>query len=172
MQKNYHLDTCILMENENVIEILRNGNENDISISMTVLEELDGLLKDTQKRPRALKAVQSIYENKDYITFTGDKNQILNNDDKILKSIMRDGRDDPVFVTNDLMLRLKSYIHNIESEEFKESKPFESESQKYTGFIEYYTEEKIPNCFYFKEGKLHQHTSKKERIIDYSHDSI
>jgi len=60
MLKNYHLDTNVLLENPSSIEILRNGNENQINIPITVVNELDHLLKNNQKRPLVLKAIEKI----------------------------------------------------------------------------------------------------------------
>jgi predicted ribonuclease YlaK len=60
MQKNYHLDTNVLLEREDAINILRNGEENKINISITVINELDHLLKDNNKRPKTSKAIQNI----------------------------------------------------------------------------------------------------------------
>ena len=60
-----------------------------------------------------------------------------------------------IVVTNDIMMHLKCAIVGVKCEEFKESNPFKSESQIYTGFIEKYDEEgnltdlsKYENCFY------------------------
>jgi len=137
-----------LLEQENTIEILRNGEENNIFISMTVINEIDGLLK-SKKRYLAMSALHDILNNKENITFVGDIKE-LNNDDHILNDVQG---EDHILVTNDLLLQLKSYIKGIKSENFKVTNPFLNESEKYTGFINE-TDEKINNCFYFREGKL------------------
>lgn len=165
MLKNYHLDTNVLLENPNSIEILRNGAENKISISTTVINELDHLLKTPQKRPMALKALEKIWELKEYITFTGDINSIKNNDDEILSTL--DGQQEPVLVTNDNLLRLKSYIKGYQSETFKDSLPFHSDSQLYTGMLDESEENKPENSFFIKEGKLFQWFKGKERCVSY-----
>jgi predicted ribonuclease YlaK len=59
MKKDYHLDTCTLLEQENTIEILKNGEENKIYISMTVINEIDNLLK-SKKRHLAMSALHDI----------------------------------------------------------------------------------------------------------------
>lgn len=167
MNKKYTLDTCSLMEREDCVEILRNGEENQINIPMTVINELDGLVKDNHKRPKATKVVENLLKNKDWLNFTGDIDKIVNNDDRILKSV----QNGDTLVTNDLVLQLKSYICGVEVEEFKQSLPFNSESELYSGFIDWYkSEEYINNCFYFKEGKLFYWNGTKERCIDYEHD--
>ena len=165
MQKDYHLDTNVLLENPNSIEILRNGAENQISIPVTVINELDYLLKNTQKRPMALKALEKIWEMKEYITFTGDINKVKNNDDEILLTL--ENNPDPILVTNDNLLRLKSYIKGFNSETFKDSLPFHSDSELYTGMVNEDAEEKPSNSFYIKEGKLFQFVDGKERCVNY-----
>jgi len=64
--------------------------------------------------------------------------------------------NDPVLVTNDNLLRLKAYIKGVESETFKESLPFHSDSELYTGMVDETMENKPNNSFYIKEGKLFQ----------------
>lgn len=167
MNKTYHLDTSILLEGENTIQTLRNGEENQIRIPITVINELDHLVKNNTKRAKAMFAIQDIVENKEIITFTGNVSQLKSNDDRILRSVIDSEDVDPVLVTNDVILQLKAYIHDVKSEEYKSSMPFQSDSQKYTGFIDYYCEEKfVNNCFYFKEGKLFQNADNKEVFVD------
>ena len=132
MNRSYTLDTCVLMEREDCVEIFRNGEENEINIPITVINELDGLIKNNEKRPKAIKVVQNLLKNKEYINFTGDVTKIVNNDDKILNTVDKN----QIFVTNDLTLQLKSHILGIQCEEFRESLPFASESEIYTGFID------------------------------------
>ena len=166
MLKNYHLDTNVLLENPSSIEILRNGNENQINIPITVVNELDHLLKNNQKRPLTLKAIEKIWECKEYINFTGDINKITCNDDEILSTLTD---NDPILVTNDNLLRLKAYIKGVESETFKESLPFHSDSELYTGMVDETMENKPNNSFYIKEGKLFQWFNNNEKCISYEY---
>lgn len=166
MNKSYTLDTNALLERENTLEVLRNGEENTINIPIPVINELDGLQKNKEKSHLVRKVIENIWKNRESINFTGDINQIVNNDDRILKAT----NEGDIFVTNDLVLQLKAFICGITSEEFRDSIPFESESEKYTGFIDVYSDEEyINNCFYFKEGKLFFWNNGKERCIDYDH---
>jgi len=168
MQKSYSLDTNVLLEREDSVEVLRNGNENQINIPITVINELDGLLKNNKKRHNVIKVVKNILENKENINFTGNSDEIINNDDKILKTV----QDNDILVTNDLILQLKAHICGIESEEFKASLPFQSESEKYTGFINWYGGDKfINNCFYFKDGKIFFNEQGKEKCLDFNHEA-
>ena len=68
MKKNYVLDTNVLLENENCIEILRNGEENDIFIPATVIEELDKLKRDRRKRHQVTRAISALIAHKENIT--------------------------------------------------------------------------------------------------------
>ena len=158
MKKNYVLDTNVLLENENCIEILRNGEENDIYIPATVIEELDKLKKDKRKRHQVMRAIQSLKEFQDVITIIHNGVKHESPDNLILKEITSnlDKISEPVFVTNDELLRFKAQKQEINSEEFRYSNPFQAESQKYTGFINVDEGEVLEkNSFYWKEGKLH-----------------
>lgn len=167
MNKTYHLDTSILLEGENTIQTLRNGEENQIRIPITVINELDKLSKDNTKRAKVVAAIQDIVENKEIVTFTGNVNELTSNDDRILRSVIDSDDKDPILVTNDVILQLKSYIHDVKSEEYKSSIPFQSESQKYTGIVDYYEGDKyINNCFYFKDGKLFHYTDGREIFVN------
>lgn len=170
MQKKYFIDTCALMENENTVEILRNGEENKIYIPITVINELDILNKTADKRYKASKVIKNLWKNRKFINFIGDIEEIYNEDDEILWSIKEHNETDKIFVTNDNLLRLKAYIHGIQSEEFKKSLPFNKESEIYTGIINQ-NDEKIENCFYEKEGKLFHWHKGEEKCIGYENEA-
>jgi PhoH-like ATPase len=158
MKKNYVLDTNVLLENENCIEILRNGEENEIFIPATVIEELDKLKRDRRKRHQVVRAIEALIQHEDNITVIHNGVKHDSPDNFILKEIQAcmDKVDDPIFVTNDRLLKFKAEQQEIASEEFKTSNPFQSESQKYTGFVNVDEGETLEkNCFYWKEGKLH-----------------
>ena len=161
MHRTYVLDTCALLEQENTSEILRNGSENKICIPITVINELDGLLKNKHKRRKTLKVVENLLKNKEWINFIGDID-ILNNDDKILNQV-----DEATLVTNDLILQLKAYIKGVDVEDFRQSNPWDGEEQRYSGFIDYEGEPLVENCFYFYEGKLFHYTNNEHKCINY-----
>jgi PhoH-like ATPase len=158
MKKNYVLDTNVLLENEKCIEILRNGEENDIFIPATVIEELDRLKRDRRKRHQVNRAVEALKEHKEHVTIIYNGIKYETADNFILKEIQAnlDKVDSPIFVTNDNLLRFKAEKLGIESEDFKDSNPFQSESQRYTGFVNIDEGEEFEkNCFYWNEGKLY-----------------
>jgi PhoH-like ATPase len=166
MKKNYHLDTCTLLDQDNTIEILRNGEENNIFVSMTVINELDHLLK-SKKRHLAMNALDSLIEHKGSICFIDDTSE-QNNDDQILKSVINCPSDEKTLVTNDKLLRLKAYIKGIASQEFKITNPFKNESEKYTGIVNAEEPNHPANSFYFKEGKLFHNHNGNIKLISYN----
>lgn len=158
MKKNYVLDTNVLLENEKCIEILRNGEENDIFIPATVIEELDKLKRDKRKRHQVNRAIEALREYKDHVTIIKNGIQHESPDNFILKEILSnlDKIDSPIFVTNDKLLQFKAEQLQIVSEDFKDSNPFQSDSQRYTGFVNVDEGEEFEkNCFYWNDGKLH-----------------
>lgn len=157
-KKNYVLDTNVLLENENCIEILRNGEENDIYIPATVIEELDKLKRDARKRHQVVRAVMALEEHKDHVKIIYNGTKHDSPDNFIIREIQanEDKISEPIFVTNDKLLRFKAESQGIASEEFKDSNPFKSESQRYTGFVNVAEGEMLEkNCFYWKDGRLY-----------------
>jgi PhoH-like ATPase len=168
MKKNYVLDTNVLLENENCIEILRNGEENDIFIPATVIEELDKLKRDKRKRHQVMRAINALNEYKEHITIIHNGVRHDSPDNFILKEIQAnlDKIDDPIFVSNDNLLRFKAEKEGMVAEDFKNSNPFESESQRYTGFVNVDEGEALEkNCYYWKEGKLHFNSQYGEEVM-------
>ena len=167
MGKNYVLDTNVLLDNENCIELLKN-DENNIFIPATVIEELDRLKKDARKRPQVLRAINSLREHESDVTILYNGSKHETNDNMILKEIQsnEDKVNDPIFITNDKLLQFKSIKSSIKSEPFEYSNPFKSESQRYTGFI--HEGELVRNCFYWKDGRMYFYTPDcKEKLVDY-----
>jgi len=157
IKKNYVIDTNVLLENEKCIEILRNGEDNNIFIPYTVIEELDKLKGNKRKRHQVTRAVNVLRDNADYITVISNGIKHESPDNFIIKEILSnlDKIPDAIFVTNDNLLRFKAQKQGIMSEEFRDSNPFQSESQRYTGFVNVENGEMIEkNCFYWKDGKL------------------
>lgn len=171
MKKSYVLDTNALLEDPNCIDILRNGEENDIGVPFHVILELDKLKKDPRLKHLVTRAVASIQRHLDHIRILRDGNgdpAPLSSDLRILREIREGGMADPILVTNDRIFQLIAGISGVQSQEFKSSSPFESESQRYTGFIEE-GEEIVPNCFQWKEGKPVYHANAGPKVIDYEH---
>lgn len=172
MKKKYILDTNVLIDDENAIEVLRNGNENEIFIPFIVLDEVDKLKRKPRLSSQARKVINKIDEFKDYITFFGDiPSPIENPDDIIIQNILDSNKfDNQTFlVTNDKMLRIKAHIKEISAEEYKSSNPVESEAELFTGFIDIEKEdqEMINNTFFYDKGLLCQYRNNEIHLMNF-----
>lgn len=171
MPKNYVIDTSVLLDNPKCIEILRNGSQNEIYLPYTVVLELDGLKHDKRLAPIVSRAVDEI-EEQPYVKIIGaNKKPGLNGngDLRILEDIKEAELQEPILVTNDKLFRVLSKYHNVHSEPFEESIPYQSESQLYTGFTEE-GDEFVPNSFTWENGKPYFNlTPTERRCIDYEH---
>ncbi|MCA1743456.1 MAG: PhoH family protein [Desulfovibrionales bacterium] len=173
--KNYILDTNVLIENPQSIDILRNGSENNIFIPYHVLMELNKLKTDQRLAHIIAKVIESLDKNKDHVRII--RNDELTTsytdiaDNYILSEINSNPEiQDPILVTNDKILRLQAQLLNIQSEEFRQSRPFESESQLYTGFREE-NDAPIPNSFTWENGKPIFNGVSGNKIINYTLDT-
>lgn len=172
-KKNYILDTNVLIENPQSVLTLRNGDDNNIFIPYHVLIELNQLKTNNRVRHIVAKVVDVLLENKDKIHFIRNDASISPFtqeivDNYILKEIQGSKEiDDPILVTNDRILQLQAGMANISCEDFKDSKPFESESQLYTGFVEN-GDSPVPNSFSWNEGKPLFHGPEGAEIINFT----
>jgi len=72
-----------------------------------------------------------------------------------------------ILVSKDKLFRIKARNAGIEVQDYESSNPFKSESEKYTGFVEPFTEEYVENCFFYDEGKLFQYKNGDKFIKEY-----
>ena len=172
-KKNYVLDTNVLIENPHSILKLKNGEDNDIFIPYHVLIELNQLKSNQRLRHIVSKVVDVMLANKDSIHFIHNDASISHFADEIVDNhILREitackDLENPILVTNDKILQLQAGLADIRSEEFKDSMPFESESQRYTGFTEN-GENPPPNSFSWVEGKPVFHGPDGDETINYT----
>ncbi len=171
MYKNYVLDTNVLIENPQCIRALRNGQENRIILPYTVLCELDRLKREPRVAHIVAQAVTVLQSDPD-IQFLPPRvfpdDDTRTNDDRILDELKDSRIDEPVLVTNDRILQLKARIHAIASESYRDSNPFRSESQSYTGFVRD-GEEPVANSFSWVNGQPLMYAASGPRVIDYQH---
>ena len=172
--KNFVLDTNVLIENPKCIAALRNGQENTIHIPYTVLSELDRLKRDPRLGHVVAQAVSSIQGDAFVHIFPpGCGEQPLcpdeSPDDRILREITHHAVSEPILVTNDRILQLKARVAGIPSEGYRDSVPFQSESQIYTGFVED-DEESVPNCFRWENGTPVFQGPDGPKAISYNHE--
>jgi PhoH-like ATPase len=172
-RKNYIIDTNVLLEDPNALMKLRNGNENHIFIPYHVLLELDQFKNNPKLRHIVARVVEYLVDNPDSF-------QVLNSqsvadpfanlvDKFILDEIQASGVEKPILVTNDRIFHLQARLRGITSEVYKESVPFKSEAEYFTGFVPD-RESAVPNAFMWNEqGKPVFFSTSGEKIIDYQH---
>jgi PhoH-like ATPase len=166
MKKSYVVCSSVLLDDPHCVKTLINGNENDIYILPHVLDTLKSLKSDNRVSHIVNEVTDELIQNSDHIN-------ILYSDQKNILDQLLEFRDlkkhegDLIFVTNNKILALQTQKFGIKTQEFRDSNPYQSESQKYTGFIDINTENYIPNCFFWREGKLYYNNLNKEKLIDY-----
>jgi PhoH-like ATPase len=171
--KQYIIDTNVLLEDPDALAKLRNGNENTVYIPFHVLLELDKFKKNSKLAHIVARVIQYLIENPDQY-------QILNSDDiapkyakvvdhHILDEIQQSGLEQPILVTNDKIFQLQARLRGIKSEIYKESVPFKSEAEYFTGFVSS-QEDLVSNAFMWNDqGKPIFFGAHGEKIIDYQH---
>ena len=171
--KHYIIDTNVLLEDPDALSKLRNGSDNRVYLPYHVLLEL-GKLKDSPKLGHIVRrVVQSLNDQPDAFTVLRAKaiagnfaNQV---DSYILDEITESGLPAPILVTNDRILHLQAAQRGIQSEIYKESVPFKSEAEYFTGFVAC-ENELVPNAFMWNEqGKPIYFGPQGPKIIDYQH---
>jgi PhoH-like ATPase len=172
-KKQYIVDTNVLLEDPDALLKLRNGNENTVFIPYHVLLELDKFKKDSKLAHIVARVIQFLIENQEQY-------QILNSSDiapkyaklvdlHILDEIQQSGLKQPILVTNDRIFQLQARLRGIQSEIYKESVPFKSEAEYFTGFVSS-REQAIPNAFMWNDkAKPVFFGNHSEKVIDYQH---
>ena len=172
-KKQYIIDTNVLLEDPNALFKLRNGNENSVYLPYHVLLELDKFKKNSKLAHIVARVIQYLIENPEHY-------QILNSGDiapkyakmvdhHILDEIQQSGLKQPILVTNDKIFQLQARLRGIQSEIYKESVPFKSEAEYFTGFVSS-RDEAIPNAFMWNDqGKPVFFGIHNEKVIDYQH---
>lgn len=153
-KKNYVLDTNVLIENPKCITALRNGQENNVYVPYTVLTELDKLKKDQRIGHVVTQAIHTILNDPELNIFppvTPHENKDLSPDDRILKEISDNTLEKPILVTNDRILQIKTRLYEIDCEGYRDSMPFRSDSQLFTGFTDE-GETPVRNSFQWENG--------------------
>ena len=173
IQKHYVIDTNVLLEDPEALSKLRNGNENKIYIPYHVLLELNKFKKSRKLGHIVARVVQ-------YLNDHPDEYKILNTsgvanayaglvDNFILKEILNSGLKKPILVTNDKIFQLQAGLKGVKSEIYKESVPFKSEAEYFTGFFTA-NEAVVPNAFRWNDqGKPVLNGLRGEKLIDFQH---
>ncbi|MGD9050303.1 MAG: PhoH family protein [Desulfobacterales bacterium] len=173
IQKHYVIDTNVLLEDPDALSKLRNGNENQIYIPYHVLLELNKFKKSSKRGHIVARVVKYLNDHPDHY-------KILNAsgvagafaglvDNFILKEILNSGLKKPILVTNDKIFQLQAGLQGVKSEIYKESVPFKSEAEYFTGFVTS-ADGLVPNAFRWNEqGKPVFMGARGEKLIDYQH---
>ena len=186
-KRNYVLDTNVLLENPRSILDLRNGNENNVYLSRNVLLELNKLKDNPEKSHMVSRVVDFILDYEDCIFYLqscedsgidiSSRESVYapdlkrNPDLYILREILSSGVKDPILVTNDRIMRIMADSLGVDSQPYRDSLPFASESQLFTGFFDPFTEKPTPNSFAWEKGKPVFFDGKlNKKSIDYRHD--
>ncbi|MGD8993362.1 MAG: PIN domain-containing protein, partial [Desulfobacterales bacterium] len=171
--KHYVIDTNVLLEDPDALSKLRNGNENQIYIPYHVLLELNKF----KKSPKLGHIVARVVK---YLNDYPDHYKILNAsgvasafaglvDNFIIKEILNSGLKKPILVTNDKIFQLQAGLQGVKSEIYKESVPFKSEAEYFTGFSSS-ADAMVSNSFRWNEqGKPVFMGARGEKLIDYQH---
>ncbi len=173
LQKNYVVDTNVLLEDPSSLVKLRNGNENHVFIPYHVLLELNRFKKDPKLGHIVARVIEQLIEHPDSYrvlnSVAPDEALAAGADDRILQEIQKSGLDRPILVTNDRVFQLQARLRGITSEVYKESVPFKSEAEYFTGFVAD-RQEAIPNAFMWNaQGRPVFFGPSGERVIDYQH---
>jgi PhoH-like ATPase len=172
-QKNYIIDTNVLLEDPNSLVKLRNGNENHVFIPYHVLLELNKIKKDPKLRHIVARVIEYLIANPDAFKILH-SNSVADPyvnlvDNFILDEIQSSGLDKPILVTNDKIFQLQARLRGITSEIYKESVPFKSEAEYFTGFVADRAQA-VANAFMWNDqGKPVFFGPDGEKVIDYQH---
>ena len=178
MTKKYIIDTSVLIDNPDCIEILRNGEENEIFLPYSCILELNKLKDKKSELTYTISKIGTVLENDDKVKVIKHKEikyeEATIGDENVIKDIMlfisqtdSSERCNIRVVTNDKYFRIRLKVEGIGSESFKSSHPVLSPSQLYTGFIEL-DSDIIVNSFSWFEGKPVYHLADgTNKTIDY-----
>ena len=174
MKKTFILDTNVLLDDSSSIEKLYDNGENDVVVPYSCILELDRLKTNPSKSYLVSATIDGITNSKALVYKRSDFKYTQDNcsDGSIISdtssyvNIMHP--DVPIFVTNDKILRLRIDVElGIETQEYKSSKPFLSDTELYTGVM---SEGEMPvrNSFFWQEGRLYW--EKGTKLIDYENE--
>ena len=171
--KNYIIDTNVLLENPKCLEILSDNGTNKVFIPYTVLDELDKL----KKEPRVSHLVNQVISTllvSDVVILESTGSYDKSADERIIKEILYNQREKKIefiFVTNDRILQLKCRTYGIKVESFKDSFPYVSDSQRYTGIIDPEDDDKPYNYFIWENGTPVFYSKNNEPIsLNFQHE--
>jgi len=167
--KTYFVDTNILIDHPDAVEILSDDNQNKVFISYHVLNELDKLKKDPQKSYKVSQVIKNLKKNLNKFTIPKINPDLAaksnSTDNKLLSEIINLNIPEIILVTADEILQIKATSLSIKSENLKRANPFtDIENGDYSGVFESINEDTklVNNCFYWDNGKLYFYRQDQE----------
>ena len=174
MKKTFILDTNVLLDSAASITELYDNGDNDVIIPYSCILELDRLKGNPSKSYLVSAAVDEIEKSNaviykrccvKYSTESCNDTTILDDVESFLTELKP---ENPIFITNDKIFRLRIQTElNIETQEYKNSKPFLSDTELYTGVMPD-GEMPVRNSFFWREG--HLYWEKGHKLIDYENE--
>ena len=175
MVKNFFIDTNVMIDAPDAINVLQSEDNNQIYIPWTVIQELDKLKTTTKVRHKVYEAIKILENANENIHILEPAKSNINDtfiqDDILLEEIILSNIENPILISNDILLRIKAKNKKICAEPYKDLIPFAAESQKYTGIItKNSVADLIENCFYWntEKGDLIFFNKNKEKVINYN----
>ncbi len=171
--KEYVVDTNVLLEDPLCLLKLRNGNQNRIFIPRHVLFELNHLRKHPKHRHVVGRVVDQLMADPEafqVLDAGGVAARFADRVDRFILEEIRESRlKQPILVTNDRMLQLEARLSGIPSEIYRESVPFRSEAEHFTGFAADRARAPVNSFFWNDQGKPVFVGAEGEKTIDYTH---
>ena len=100
--KSYFIDTNILIDNPDAVQLLSDNGQNKILLSYNILNELDKLKRDPKLNHTVAQVVKNLKENYDYYSVIGtysDSDSSTRVDDKILLDILAQCNIDIILIS-------------------------------------------------------------------------
>lgn len=157
MQKIYYIDTDILIDNPDAIELLSDKKQNRVKIHYGVISEIDKLKKDPKLNHIVSQITKNLLDHNELYDLVGTYDHKSYVDEVLLDYIKKTHKSNSnvILVTADKILQIKALKKNIKTEELKRSNPFlDTTNGDYSGLIDFEKDEVIHNCFFYKDKKL------------------
>lgn len=157
MQKIYYIDTNVLIDNPNAVELLSDNQQNRVKIHYGVINEIDKLKKDPKLNHIASQIIKNLLKNNELYDLVGKYDQKSYVDEVLLNYIKKTHKNNSnvILVTSDKILQIKALKKNIKTEGLKRSNPFiDTTNGDYSGLIDFEKNKAINNCFFWKDDIL------------------
>jgi PhoH-like ATPase len=182
--RDYVVDTNVLLDDPDAPAKLRNGCQNRIHVPFHVLLELDRLKKEPHISHIVAEVVDRLLKNfsdfqvlqlqkrfrPNYVARTFEDMIDLYVLEEIRQNQQAQKLQNPIFVTNDKILQLIAKVQGVECQNHKDSIPFRSRAEHYTGIFKDEKDATIANSFFWKEGQPFFRGTGNDKIINFQND--